>query len=156
MGTGFAVSSASLVSFLLFHSFTDCLGDGNQHVDIVQPEIFVGGALGVMVVSSFRTLATQAVGSTAEHMVAHLRHLYQDMAGNEGQERTPDFASYVQILTRFALRSMLRPALLACLMPLGVAIFFRGLGYLPGDLNLGDKALASYCVCLAMAAMLES
>merc|ERR1712242_78681 len=63
---GFAVGSAGLACFLLFRAFLDVIeehsGNSNIMIDIMQPEIFVGGAIGAATVFLFTSFAIQSVG----------------------------------------------------------------------------------------------
>lgn len=157
LSIGFAMSSASLVSFLLFRALLNVAREKvgkSIYVDIVQPEVFISGTLGVMVVSVFCTMATHAVGTTAQHAVATVRRQFQEIA--DGDASVGELGSYVQDLTRVGFGHMLKPAMLASVTPVLVAFCARFVGTLSGDRLLGAKALTSYCICLAMTAMLES
>merc|ERR1719375_2322301 len=77
---GFAVGSAGLACFLLFRAFLDIIEKASNGkkivVDIVAPEIFIGGMVGATTVFLFAGLAMEAVGQTAQKVVVEVRRQF--------------------------------------------------------------------------------
>lgn len=74
---GYSVGSASLACFLLFSAFIDEVNfispNKIKEVNIMEPEIFVGGLLGSMTVFLFTSWAIAAVGTAAMDVIAEVR-----------------------------------------------------------------------------------
>ena len=74
---GYSVGSASLACFLLFSAYMDevelMTGETFRKIDIVVPEIFVGGLLGSMTVFVFTSWSIRAVGNAAEDVIREVR-----------------------------------------------------------------------------------
>merc|ERR1719454_308328 len=155
---GFAVSSAGLACFLLFRAFLDIIEKKNTGiqivVDIVAPEIFIGGLIGATTVFLFAGLAMEAVGQTAQKVVAEVRRQFHEVPGIATGERKPEYGACVAIVSSAALKKMIRPGLLVVIMPIVVGKVFHHIGELSGDHFLGAKAMTGYLVTSSMTAML--
>lgn len=71
---GYSVGSASLACFLLFSAFIDEVNFVNNDsqfgvIDIMKPEIYVGGLLGSASVFIFSSFAIAAVGNAAQDII---------------------------------------------------------------------------------------
>merc|ERR1719163_1235058 len=78
---GFAVSSAGLACFLLFSAFLDVVVHYTKRevvVDIVQPEVFIGGLIGSATVFLFSGMAIKAVSITAQEVVKEVRRQFEE------------------------------------------------------------------------------
>jgi inorganic pyrophosphatase len=154
---GFAVGSAGLACFLLFRAFLDiaeAYSDETIRIDIVQPEVFIGGLIGCMTVYLFAAFAMQAVGSSAQEVVGEVRRQFRDIPGIADGSARPEYGNCVGIVSRSAIRLMVKPGVLVVLMPIGVGLFFRLVGDLRGDKLLGVTSMTAYLVCSSMSAML--
>jgi K(+)-stimulated pyrophosphate-energized sodium pump len=131
---GYALVSAGLAAFLLFQAYLDRVAflRGLKEFNIVnlaRPEVFVGGLLAVMLVFLFSSLAIRAVGQAASKIIEEVRRQFRENPGiMEGTVR-PDYARTVDITTRYGLRKMIAPGLLAVCMPVVVGVIFR---FIPG------------------------
>jgi H(+)-translocating pyrophosphatase len=154
---GFAVGSAGLACFLLFRAFLD-IAEGETkepiNIDIVQPEVFVAGLVGAMTVFLFSSFAMQAVGSAAQEVVHEVRRQFRDLPGIADGSTRPEYGACVGIVSRSAIRMMVKPGLLVVIMPTLVGIGFRIIGGVKGDAMLGGKCMCAYLVCSSMSAML--
>lgn len=134
---GYAMGSAALAAFLLFGAYFERVaikkfdGDLSQafHVDLAQPDVFVGGLLGAMLVFLFASLAIRAVGKTAHEMINEVRRQFKADPGIMTKESKPDYAKCVDIATKGALKAMVLPALLPVLVPVLFGISMAYLGY---------------------------
>ena len=140
---GFAVCSAGLACFLLFRAFLDevedVVGIKVTSVDVTQPEVFIAGLFGAVVVMLFSSYAMSAVGLTAEEVVREVRRQFREMPGIMDYTQKPDYARCVEIVAKASLVRMVKPGLLAVLSPIAVGLLFR----LTAPLAVGDNCEAA-------------
>eukprot|EP00927_Polykrikos_kofoidii_P082943 TRINITY_DN8377_c0_g1_i1.p1 TRINITY_DN8377_c0_g1~~TRINITY_DN8377_c0_g1_i1.p1 ORF type:complete len:887 (+),score=161.99 TRINITY_DN8377_c0_g1_i1:142-2661(+) len=155
---GFAVSSAGLACFLLFRAFLDVVeakaGIEELTIDAVQPEIFVAGIIGAATVYLFSAYAMQAVGRTAEKVVAEVRRQFREFPGILTRDDRPAYGQCVRIVSNAAIGCMVKPGLLIIFMPILIGGAFRIAGNYAGDKLMGAKAMTSYLVSSSMTAIL--
>ncbi|MBN1678469.1 MAG: sodium-translocating pyrophosphatase [Candidatus Thermoplasmatota archaeon] len=133
---GYAMGSAALAAFLLFGAYFErvavkkgiTLAEAFQ-VDIAQPDVFVGGLLGAMLVFLFASLAIRAVGKAAYQMINEVRRQFKADPGIMEKTSKPDYARCVDIATKGALKAMVLPALLPVLVPVSFGILMNLAGY---------------------------
>jgi K(+)-stimulated pyrophosphate-energized sodium pump len=134
---GYAMASAALAAFLLFGAYFERVatkkfgGDLSQafHVDLAQPDVFVGGLLGAMLVFLFASLAIRAVGKAAYAMINEVRRQFKADPGIMANTSKPDYAKCVDIATKGALKAMILPAILPVLVPVSFGILMKAAGY---------------------------
>ncbi len=138
---GYAMASAALAAFLLFGAYFERVYLKLQEkdpsitltevfrVDIAQPDVFVGGLLGAMLVFLFASLAIRAVGKAAHEMINEVRRQFKADPGIMAKTSKPDYARCVDIATKGALKAMVLPALLPVLVPVSFGIVMNLLGY---------------------------
>ncbi|OGS42326.1 MAG: sodium-translocating pyrophosphatase [Euryarchaeota archaeon RBG_16_62_10] len=133
---GYAMASAALAAFLLFGAYFERVAakegiDLSEafKVDIAQPDVFVGGLLGAMLVFLFASLAIRAVGKAAYDMINEVRRQFKADPGIMARTSKPDYARCVDIATKGALKAMVLPALLPVLVPVSFGILMRMAGY---------------------------
>ena len=145
---GFSVGSASLACFLLFAAFMDEVsvytGEKFVTVDLANPEVFVGGLLGAMLVFLFAGWAMVSVGRTAQEVVFEVRRQFKERPGIMTFQEKPDYQRCVAIVSKAALKEMVKPGVLAVSMPLFIGLIFRALGAYRNDNLLGPQALAAF------------
>lgn len=133
---GYAMGSAALAAFLLFGAYFERVA-AKQHitidqafqVDIAQPDVFVGGLLGAMLVFLFASLAIRAVGRAAHEMINEVRRQFKADPGIMERTSKPDYARCVDIATKGALKAMVIPALLPVLVPVTFGVLMNYAGY---------------------------
>jgi K(+)-stimulated pyrophosphate-energized sodium pump len=139
---GYAMGSAGLAAFLLFNAYldeiTNVLGVEFNVVNLAQPEVFVSGLLGVMLVFLFSSLAIRAVGKAAGDIIEEVRRQFRERPGIMAGTEAPDYARCVDITTRAGLREMVVPGILAVAMPVVLGLVMR---FLFGN---GAAAVASF------------
>jgi K(+)-stimulated pyrophosphate-energized sodium pump len=141
---GYAMISAGLAAFLLFHAYLDRVAFlrnapfGDVNLDRV--EVFVGALFAATLVFLFASLAIRAVGGAASKIIDEVRSQFQNNPKIMLGEALPDYAQAVDITTRAALRGMIAPGVIPILGPVLVGVTF----------NL-DK---QYDAAMAVAAML--
>jgi K(+)-stimulated pyrophosphate-energized sodium pump len=138
---GYAMGAAALAAYLLFGAFFEKVADlraetlgidlnmadfyANFHVDILQPEVFVAGLIGAMLVFLFTSLAISAVGKAAGDMIAEVRRQFKERPGILAGTEKPDYATCVDISTKGALKAMILPALLPVVVPVALGVLYK-------------------------------
>ena len=145
---GYAVGGSALACFLLFQAFLDEISilrniTFNQ-VDITKVEVMIGGLLGIMMVFLFTGWSIDAVGRTAERVVIEVRRQFAEIPGLMDFSQKPEYGRCVEIVTKAALREMIRPALLALGTPVAVGLLFRMIGSFKDEALLGVEVVASF------------
>lgn len=157
---GFAIGSAALACFLLFSAFMDETSSfasvAFKSLDITQPEIFVPGLLGAMLVFLFSAFTIKAVGDTAQAVVEEVRRQLRAFPGILTGEQKPDYKACVAIVTKASLRKMVQPGLLAVCYPVVIGLIFRYIGEQRGDILLGSKAVLALLIMSTVTGILMS
>ena len=83
-----------------------------------------------------------AVGRAASDVVVEVRRQFAEMPGIMQNTQRPDYNRCVSIVTRAALKEMIRPGVLAVSTPIVVGFLFRFVGLAQDDSLLGVKAVA--------------
>ena len=145
---GYAIGSAALACFLLFSAFMDEVSMYTatpfKTVDIAVPEVFIGGLLGAALVFLFSSMAMSAVGSSASAVVNEVRRQFKEIPGIMTGEAKPQYGVCVDVVSKAALAKMVKPGLLAVLLPISTGLFFRSIGEVRGNRLLGAQALAAF------------
>ena len=143
---GYAMGSAGLAAFLLFSAYLDEIKQVNKDfsgvIDLADPQVFVGGLLGVMLAFLFSALAIKAVGRTATAIIEEVRRQFREHPGIMTGAEKPDYARCVDITARAGLKEMVVPGLLAVCMPIAVGlvmrfVFHKGAEAVAGFLMIG-------------------
>ncbi len=154
---GYAIGSAALAAFLLFTAYLDEVknfrgGRALEGVNISQPKFFVAGLLGATLVFYFSSLAIKAVGRSAYAVIEAVRKQFREKPGILKGTEKPDYRECVDIVTKSALREMVRPGLWAVGMPIAVGLVFKALGA-EGEAE-GAQAVAAFLIVGTIAGIL--
>jgi len=126
---GYAMGSAGLAAFLLFSAYLDEVKHVNEAftgvINLADPQVFVGGLLGVMLAFLFSALAIKAVGRTATAIIEEVRRQFREHPGIMSGTEKPDYARCVDITARAGLREMVLPGVLAVCLPIVVGLGMR-------------------------------
>jgi K(+)-stimulated pyrophosphate-energized sodium pump len=148
---GYAIGSAALAAFLLFSAYLDEVEHYNPNfkrvINIAEPEVFVGGLLGAMLIFLFAALAIRAVGKAAYYVINEVRRQFRENPGILQGTVKPDYRQAVDIVTSGALKEMVLPGLLVVAMPIAVGLIFKMFG-------LGAQAVAAMLMVGTMAGIL--
>ena len=104
----------------------------------------IGGLFGIMLVFLFTGWSIHSVGQTAQIVVNEVRRQFQEIEGIMEHKAKPEYGRCVSIVTRGALKEMIRPACLALLTPIIIGLIFRIIGSYKGDYLLGVEVTASF------------
>lgn len=159
---GYAVGGSSLACFVLFNAFLDemsqIIGKTYEIINLTQIEVIVGGLCGIMMIFVFSGWSMDAVGRAAQEVVHEVRRQFREIPGIMEGTVKPEYGKCVRIVTKSALREMIRPAALALLSPIFIGLFFRWMGSIssPPRPLLGSDAIAGFLIFSSLTAIVMS
>jgi K(+)-stimulated pyrophosphate-energized sodium pump len=145
---GYAIGSAGLAALVLFAAYTQEFAihgkSGAIAFDLSNVEVIIGLFLGGLLPYLFASIAMNAVGKAGGAVVEEVRRQFREIPGIMEYKAKPDYSACVDIVTKFALKEMMIPALLPVIAPLVV-------GLVLGKVALGGLLIGSIITGLFVA-----
>ena len=148
-GKGFAIGSAALTALALLVSYVDIVKakmDYPPDLSLTNPAVLVGLFIGAMLTFVFAAFTMSAVQRAAQSIVVEVRRQFREISGIMEGKSDPDYASCVALCTRGALREMVKPSLLAIVVPIltGLILSVEGVVGLLGGVSVTGFAMAVF------------
>ena len=145
---GYAIGSAALTALALLFTYASMLKDSVEQIlpgvefklehlfTLTRPDVLAGIFIGAAIPALFTAIVVQAVTAAAFRMVEEIRRQFREKPGILEWKEKPDYSRCVDIVTRYALKRLIPPGLIALLSPIIV-------GILLGPIALGGMLMGA-------------
>jgi K(+)-stimulated pyrophosphate-energized sodium pump len=121
IGKGFAIGSAAFAAIGLLSAYM--VSAGITVADMSEPTVMAGLLIGGMLPFLFSSMLFGAVSKVAFKMIDEVRRQFREIPGLLKGEVMPDSTTCVDISTKGAIAGMIKPGLLAILVPVAVGFY---------------------------------
>ncbi|MPQ43746.1 sodium-translocating pyrophosphatase [Clostridium tarantellae] len=129
-GKGFAIGSAALTALAFIAAYKDSVEnivktkgiDFTFNLSILNPQVLIGLFIGGMITFVFAALTISSVGKAAAKIVVEVRRQFKEIPGLIDGTKEPDYASCVDICTKYSQKELIPIALIAIITPILVGL----------------------------------
>jgi K(+)-stimulated pyrophosphate-energized sodium pump len=123
IGKGFAIGSAALTAFALFNAYQSKVTMLSKYscymiIDISKPHVVAGMFIGGTLPFIFSSLTIKAVNSAAERIIFEIRDQFKQNPNILSGKELPNYKKCIDFATISAIKGMIRPGLLAIIIPI--------------------------------------
>jgi K(+)-stimulated pyrophosphate-energized sodium pump len=123
IGKGFAIGSAALTAFALFNAYQSKVTMLSKYscymiIDISKPHVVAGMFIGGTLPFIFSSLTIKAVNIAAQQIISEIREQFKKNPNILAGTESPDYKKCIDYATVSAIKGMIKPGLLAIIIPI--------------------------------------
>lgn len=125
-GKGYVIASGAMTVLSLITAYIGLvnrlIAPNTLALSLADPVIITGLFIGGMLPFLFSSTTMRAVGKGAERIVEEVRRQFKEMPGIMKGKTKPDYAKCVDIVTKAALKELMKPGIIAIISPIVVGL----------------------------------
>lgn len=120
---GYAIGSAALTALALLAAYISILPKVDMHrLSLLDPSVISGLFIGMAVPALFTSIVIRAVSDSAFELISEIRRQLRERPGILEFKERPDYGRAVDVVTKYAIKRLVLPGLLAIVVPLVVGV----------------------------------